>query len=179
MTKRKELTVKKTVVNVSKSFSFILNILKLKGINYVIDDDVIIRAQGVERTLSALRRIGLVTSTDGLDYYIGVRPPIYIAMDVDSGKFGDELSIFDYSGIVNEIKDILAARKIVFTEEYEDTKIVLRLAEPQTLKQLDAYIRSCEGITAIGKFSTRSTALSYNHSSCATLYVSPHSIIIN
>ena len=164
-------------MNKSKSFSFILNILKLQRIDYVVDDDVIIRAQGVERTLSALRRIGLAMSTSSSKYYIGVKPPIYVSMNVNSGNF-KELDIFDYSEIVNEIKDVLTARKIVFTETYDCISIVLRLAEPQTLKQLDEYIRSCEGITAIRKFSNRSNTLRYTHSSCATIYVSPQSIII-
>ena len=163
----------------SKSFLFITNILKLQRINYVIDEDSIICAQDPKRTLSVLRRIGLVMSTSSSECYIGARPPIYISMTVDSGDFGDVLAIFDYSEIVNEIKDILTAQNIAFTEKHEDLKIVLRLAEPQTFKQLDAYIRSCEGITAIGKFSNRSSKLRYTHSSYATIYVAPHSIIIN
>jgi hypothetical protein len=102
-------------------------------------------------------------------------------MKVDSEKSGDELAIFDFSGIVNEIKDVLTSHNIAFTEKYEDAVISLRLAEPQTLKQLDAYIRSCEGITAIGKLPhrpNRPSTLKYTHSSGATIYVEPRSIII-
>ena len=169
-------------MNKSKSFSFITNILKLKDINYVVDDEEgIIRAQGSKKVLSVLHRIGLVTSTSSSKYFIGVKPPIYISMNVDSGQSGDELAIFDYSEIVNEIKDMLAARNIAFTEKYEGLKIVLHLAEPQTLKQLDAYIRSCEGVTAIRKLPNRPnrpSTLKYTHSSGATIHVAPQSIII-
>ena len=162
----------------SKSFSFITNLLKLKGIDYVIDDDSIIRAHGAKQALSVLQRIGLVTSTNSSDYYIGVKPPIYISMVVDSGKFGEELSIYDYSGIVNEIKDLLIAQNIDFTEKHEDVRIIFLLKNPQTMTRLDEYMRSCEGITAVRKFSNGSSKFRYTHTSCAIIYVAPHSIII-
>ena len=163
----------------SKSFSFITNLLKLKGIDYVIDDDSIIRAHGAKQALSVLQRIGLVTSTNSSECYIGVKPPIYISMIVDySRKFGEELSIYDYSGIVNEIKDLLIAQNIGFIEKHEDLKIIFLLKNPQTMTRLDEYMRSCEGITAVGKFSNGSSKIRYTHTSCATIYVAPHSIII-
>ena len=162
----------------SKSFSFITNLLKLNGIDYVIDDDSIIRAQDSKKVLSALRRIGLVTSTNSSDYYIGVKPPIYISMVVDYSRKFEELSIYDYSGIVNEIKDLLIAQNIGFIEKHEDLKIIFLLKNPQTMTRLDEYMRSCEGITAVGKFSNGSSKIRYTHTSCATIYVAPHSIII-